>query len=345
MNSVTGNTDIPTALRKATQLSEAGSWSEAIDVLCEVNQLQESEEVEHRMVRLRHQAFCEMPKEKPAEPWPKPVPDHFPDVTGIPEIHFKDMSAELVASSIQHHGSILVREMFDADTSEMVRQSIDEAFARKEEVAGVKAFDPSPWYKHFQGDKKKGYVLSGFERHWAETGAGVLAVDSPRAFCRYIECIKAAGIDEFLTEYFGERPAISAKKTTLRRTPHDAQAGWHQDGKYYGLPQRSLNIWAAFTPCGVTSPSLDVFAKRFDYLAKAGGPGIADDAISEETIAGMEVETIVRPEFGVGDAILFDEMAMHRTGVSQSMTETRYAIEMWFFATSMFPHQQIPLYL
>ncbi|NND66331.1 MAG: hypothetical protein HKN19_01975 [Halioglobus sp.] len=48
---------------------------------------------------------------------------------------------------------------------------------------------------------------------------------------------------------------------------------------------------------------------------------------------------------GPGDAVLFDELALHRTGVSPSMTETRYAIEMWFFAPSMFPRDEVPLYL
>lgn len=53
----------------------------------------------------------------------------------------------------------------------------------------------------------------------------------------------------------------------------------------------------------------------------------------------------MRPVFAPDDAILLDEMALHRTGVSSSMTETRYAIEMWFFVASMFHHQQVSLYL
>jgi ABC-type spermidine/putrescine transport system permease subunit I len=28
-----------------------------------------------------------------------------------------------------------------------------------------------------------------------------------------------------------------------------------------------------------------------------------------------------------------------------AMTKTRYAVEMWFFAASMFPHSQVPLHL
>ena len=41
-----------------------------------------------------------------------------------------------------------------------------------------------------------------------------------------------------------------------------------------------------------------------------------------------------RPTFRAGDALLFDEMMLHRTGADPSMPDTRYAIEMWFFAPS-----------
>jgi hypothetical protein len=345
MNMTESIPDVPAVLGKAKALAEGGSWDDAIRVLTEANLQQENERFEARLVKLRHMAYDEIGRPEPIEPWPRPVPDHFPGIASIPEIPFSEMTVELVASAIQYHGSILIRGMFDPEACEQVRLSIDETFERKIEVEGDKQFDPSPWYTHFVQRKDKGYQFGGMERYYADFSFGVLAVDSPRALFRYIEVLKAAGLDKFLHDYFGERPAFSAKKSTLRRTPHDASAGWHQDGAYYGLPQRSLNIWAAFSHCGVKSPSLDIFAKRFETLAETGGPGLADDAIGEETVAKFGGGNPVRPVFAPGDAILFDELALHRTGISSSMTETRYAIEMWFFAASMFPHQQVPLYL
>jgi ectoine hydroxylase-related dioxygenase (phytanoyl-CoA dioxygenase family) len=190
-----------------------------------------------------------------------------------------------------------------------------------------------------------GYELTGVDRYFVTHGSGVLAVDSPRALLRYLDCLTEAGIDGFLYDYFGERPAISAKKSTLRRTPHNAPAGWHQDGHFLGRDIRALNIWAAFSDCGVDAPSLDVFAKHFDYFVEAGGPGIADDAITEENIARCGLEHIVRPEFKAGDALLFDGWTLHRTGIDETMTRTRYAVEMWFFAASKFPRAYVPLYL
>ena len=52
---------------------------------------------------------------------------------------------------------------------------------------------------------------------------------------------------------------------------------------------------------------------------------------------------ILRPVFGPGDALLFDNMFLHRTAADPAMTQTRYAIESWFFAPSRYPHDQVPL--
>jgi len=184
-----------------------------------------------------------------------------------------------------------------------------------------------------------GYTFGRLDRHFVSAGAGVLAVDSPRPFYRYLECLTDAGIAKLLQEYFDERPLLSAKKTTLRRTPPDAVAGWHQDPRSFSESVRALNIWAAFSPSGVDAPSLDIFANRFDALVE---PGVAD-ILDDDTAANGGIETVEQPVFELGDAVLFDETAMHRTGANKSMTQTRCAIEMWFFAASMFPRQQVPL--
>jgi len=345
MGLMESKTDVRAVLKHATDLVQSGLWDDAIHLLTESNQQEENAKIETRLVTLRHLAFDEIDRPATAHPWPKPVRDHFPDVSTIPEIPASELSVELVASAIQHHGSIIVRGMFDTEASERIRQSIDEAFAGAAAVAGKPVFDPSPWYTHFVQRKDKGYEFGGMERHFVTLGGGVLAVDSPRALFRYLDSLAAVGIDKFLYEYFGERPALSAKKSTLRRTPPDAPAGWHQDGAYYNAPVRALNIWAAFSRCGVEAPSIDIFPRRFDDLVETGGPGIPDEAISDETAARCGIASVERPVFEPGDALLFDEMALHRTGVDKTMTETRYAIEMWFFAASMFPHQQVPLYL
>ena len=51
----------------------------------------------------------------------------------------------------------------------------------------------------------------------------------------------------------------------------------------------------------------------------------------------------MRPVFEPGDALLFDNMLLHRTAADATMTQARYAIESWFFAPSRYPNDQLPL--
>lgn len=337
--------DVGAILRHSEYLTRTGSWDEAIGLLTESNRQEEDVRLEAQLVNLRHLAFAKVSKSSiPQASWPTPIRDLFPGVSSIPEIPASELSVELVQSAIQHHGSILVRGMVDPQTAESIRQAIDEAFAGAVAAEDNDAFDPSPWYAHFKSSQGSGYNFGG-SREYVRFGDGVHAVDSPRTLFRHLEGLAAAGFDKLLWEYFGERPALSAKKSTLRRTRPNALAGWHQDGAFLGTQTRSLNIWTAFSRCGVDSPSLDVFPRHFDHLVEMGGPDIFDWAVSNDTAARYDLESVVRPVFEPGDALLFDQMTLHRTGVDDTMTETRYAIEMWFFAASTYPHEQIPLCL
>ncbi len=51
---------------------------------------------------------------------------------------------------------------------------------------------------------------------------------------------------------------------------------------------------------------------------------------------------VIRPVFQPGDALLFDELFLHRTATNEEMTRDRYALETWFFAPSCYPDDQVP---
>jgi hypothetical protein len=63
--------------------------------------------------------------------------------------------------------------------------------------------------------------------------------------------------------------------------------------------------------------------------AEALARGIDRAHVVEGLVGGPH--GIVRPEFGAGDALLFDHLFLHRTGVGPGMTQQRWAIESWFF--------------
>ena len=52
---------------------------------------------------------------------------------------------------------------------------------------------------------------------------------------------------------------------------------------------------------------------------------------------------ILRPIFEPGDALLFDELFLHKTARTRACAKPRYAIENWFFGPSGFPADYVPL--
>jgi Phytanoyl-CoA dioxygenase (PhyH) len=322
------------------RLTDQGDWRRAVEILSA--EFRRTGEVVFAAdaLRVRHSAYARRSLSGRPQSRPAVVDDLFPE-TDIPEIAAPDLSAGAVASALQHHGALLVRGLIDADRAAELRVTIDGAFD------GAARYREDPTAEHtrdfepFVVDDE--YEFGVYDRAFANFGGGVLGVDSPRAMLQMIEALEAAGIGEILTDYFGERPAFSVKKTTLRRTEPGSVAGWHQDGAFLGVDTRSLNIWTALSPCGVDAPGLDLFARGFDELVPLGGEDIYDWSVSDETAARYDLSRVVRPVFATGDAVLFDQMSLHRTGVDPAMSETRYAIEMWFFAPSTYPEEQIPL--
>lgn len=333
---------IDQVLERADSLVAEGRALDAIDVLTQANRVEPDRELEARLVAVRHSAFAQLERTQPDGPWPRPTPDLFADQPGLPEVPAEALRADLIASALQHRGALLVRGLLREERLASIREAIDGAFAGAAEVReSGRSRLKTDWFRHFSPDPP--YEFGGVERAFANFGSGVLAVDAPRAMFRYVEALEAAGIGEVFADYFGERPAISVKKTTLRRTDPDAPPGWHQDGAFLGVDTRALNIWTALTPCGVDAPGLDVFPTHFDELVPTGGDEIYDWSVSNETAAAYGLDAVVRPDFAAGDAIIFDHMTLHRTGVDPAMTKTRYAIEMWFFAPSTYPAEQIPV--
>jgi ectoine hydroxylase-related dioxygenase (phytanoyl-CoA dioxygenase family) len=136
---------------------------------------------------------------------------------------------------------------------------------------------------------------------------------------------------------------LSAKKSTLRKATPTSPTEWHQDGAFLGTGSRTVNAWVALTPCGIDAPGIDVFPQAFDHIVETGtDAALFDWSVSPEQ-ADRVGSNLVSPVFAPGDALLFDQMTLHRSAIDSSMTRDRYAIESWFFAPSRFPYAQVPI--
>jgi ectoine hydroxylase-related dioxygenase (phytanoyl-CoA dioxygenase family) len=120
---------------------------------------------------------------------------------------------------------------------------------------------------------------------------------------------------------------------------------WHQDGAFLGMDIRTVNVWITLSDCGIEAPGLDVVPRRLDALLPTGTEGaIFDWSTGDPVVRAAAGDTpVVRPQFRAGDALLFDQMFMHRTAADPAMKHDRYAIESWFFAPSRYPQDQLGL--
>lgn len=331
------------ALALAADLERQGRYDAAIDLLSRTNRRRHNTKVERELVALRHRAFVAMRRSAPPDAWPIPVEDRFADDGSPPEVSAADLTVDDVRSGVQHHGCLIVRRLLAPRHVEVLTTDIDHALAAAEARAnGAPAADTAPWWVPFR--PTEGYSLGG-GRQWIWEQGSVWAVDSPRALFDLVEVFREIGLDSLVTEYLGEPPALSVKKCTLRRVPADTGTNWHQDGAFLGNGIRTLNVWIALSACGDDSPSLDVVATRMDGIVDTGTDGAAFDwSVGEPAVERARGATpVVRPRFEPGDVMLFDDMFLHRTGVSPGMTRDRYTIESWFFAPSTYPDEQIPV--
>jgi hypothetical protein len=343
------------ALARAERLVAGGRGLEAIGVLEAANRAHRDAAIEMTLVKLRHRAFAEL--DRGSDPSVLVLADDpFPDVHGVPpEIEAGALDAEILRGAVQHHGSLLVRGLIPEATTAHLRDNIDRAFAAHEAHAENRSAElgVEAWYTPL-ADRGIDDGILDFDRQFGNSVDTLLAADSPRALFDVLDLYRRIGVVSVLTDYFGEHPTLSARKTTLRRLHADrffealdrrgSDSGWHQDGAFLGAHVRTMNLWVALSECGRDAPSLDLIARRVDRLLSTGTEAAAFDwAASRAVVEEIGAEFIVRPEFAPGDAIFFDGLMVHQTGAAPAMTEIRYAIESWFFAPSTYPLEWIPL--
>ena len=328
----------------AQALAEEGRFRDAITLLTTAVRDEPNPELERRLVELRHEAFAELvPTPRPE--WPPDYPDLFAGVEGIPEIDAAELDAEHLGAGILHHGSLIVRNLVPEERVQTLIADIDSAFthhdARRD---GASLQQTMPWYAAFKPGPE--YSVTFGERWWIRDGGGVWTADSPRTLIDLADTFERADLRTVLGGYLGEPPVMSVKKCTLRRVPVDSGTDWHQDGAFLGDEIRTVNVWLTLTDCGVDAPGLDVVAQRLPQVLETGTHGAQFDwSVGPGLVEQVAGDRVVRPRFAAGDALLFDQRNLHRTGVSPAMTRERYAIETWFFAPSQYPHDQIPIVL
>ncbi len=334
------------ALAESRRLAESGRALAAVDLLSAANRASPSAEAEVEVVRLRNLAFAELgdPGSDFVAPVAVAVSDD-PADDGLPAVAASALAAAAIRGAMLSHGSLIVRGLVAPERAAELQAGIDRAFAGRDAHVDGEAPD-GPWYRPFEPEDEYAASVS-LGRGFVGKGSGIWTADSPRLLFELLRTYEDAGMREIVTEYLGERPALSVNKGTLRRAaPKVGTEWWHQDGAFLGAGIRSLNIWLSLNDSGVDAPGLEVVSKRLERIVDAGTEGADFDwSVSDAVVAREAGDAIARPIFRAGDALLFDHLNLHRTGTTPEMTKTRYATETWFFAPSAYPdpQEQVPL--
>lgn len=326
-----------------------------IDELTEANRAHSDPEAEHRLIELRHKLFDSLSPKPPSNPPPEQLQSVEasppPGKERLPEQHASELTPLNLRAAMLSHGAIFVRGLMDRQRAGALRAGIDQAIEDRDAfLAGCEGEErlggpTTAYFKPFEPAKRYDVEAAGWNRIKQGSGA-VWASDSPRMMFELLDAFEQAGILEVATEYLGEAPTFSMNKAVLRRSPPGTGSAWHQDGAFLGKDIRTLNVWLALSDCGDDAPGMDLVPKRLP-IVETGTEGATfvwsvSDQLVDELLEG---EDIASPVFEPGDALLFDHLNLHRTGVKPEMDKVRYATETWCFAPSAFPDGLIPVVL
>jgi hypothetical protein len=322
-------------------LPELDQLRAEIETLSEANRNASDPERERSILRARHLAGIRLMDAAPAAPtFPDTARVHVAPGDPLPEFTRDELTPELLRAAILRDGCVLVRGLVSAERALGLVDGIDLAYAARERTEnGAVATDG--WYEEFTPHERCANVIF---RSWIKEGGGLLGADSPRLTYLFTEALADSGFGELVSGYLGEPALFSLGKTTMRKAEPSVSGQWHQDGRFMG-PVRSLNLWLSLSRCGDVAPGLDIVPRRLDDYLATGTEGAALDwTISDDQAQQAAGESgVIRPIFEPGDALLFDEVFLHKTGSDPSMPKPRYAIENWFFGGSSFPADYAPI--
>ncbi|MEJ7583565.1 MAG: hypothetical protein WKF43_05615 [Acidimicrobiales bacterium] len=326
-------------------MAERGRVRDAIALLSEENRRDRSPSIERALVHLRHAGF-DQTVDTLVRPRPVGIAPDLETVDGVPRVEPSRLDLASLRRGFDQFGCLFVPGLIPPDRVADLVEGIDhafDAFDAWQAAPGARRSDEAQaWFTPFQAVGQYAGRGRGGRGYTRRTG-GVWTVDSPRMLYELLDTFDRLGLGTLIADHLGERPALSAAKCNLRRTPVHIPGNWHQDGSFLGREVSTIDMWVALSECGRDAPGLDIVPHRFEDLLDTGPDTvvIAHDTVLE-AIEELDVG-VVSPEFQPGDVLFFDHAFLHRTAIAPGMTRERYALETWFFAPSCYPADQIPL--
>jgi hypothetical protein len=311
-------------------------WAATLEELSARSRAAAGGDVARELLRARRAAFEDAVRLPAAQPLPHADSDFPVDPrVGLPVVHGTPTASD-VRRAIDGHGSLVVRGLIGKDRAKELRETARDALAARQTAAAGGTVDPS-WFTEFE-------PIADENARQFTSEAGMFTADSPRGHFLMVEALRESGIVDVASTVLGARPAVSVEKCVFRRVDPGVYATYHQDGAFLGERIETLDVWIALTRCGRTASALEIFPRRVDRVLPTGG--FFDWDLSDETVnRAYPGVAPVRPEFEEGDALIFDQLCVHRTSSSPEMNATRFALECWLFAPASVPPKYTGLLL
>src|SRR5262245_38357130 len=105
---------------KGQEAADIADWRDEVERLIETVRTSGDGQAAQDLVTARHLAARAFADIEPSGNWPRPVVDLFPGETGLVEVAGSELTAQVAASAIQHHGCLLVRGLLDGAAVERI---------------------------------------------------------------------------------------------------------------------------------------------------------------------------------------------------------------------------------
>lgn len=160
----------------------------------------------------------------------------------------------------------------------------------------------------------------------------------------YIGQITKSNAFDFSTDLLGRDIAYVLTISQLRvqyPTMPTTHVPLHQDLAFTGIDYPVLNLWVPLVDCGESAPGLE-FIDRFVDTDLTHM--VEEDKTDSVNFAAIDLDSreaflreryggeVINPILKAGDAMVFDQFALHRTAIREGMTRPRYSLELRGFA-------------
>jgi hypothetical protein len=258
----------------------------------------------------------------------------------LPEVAPGELTVAVVERALVEHGALIVRGLVPEEHRRRLIEDIDRGLdAQIEYVHGSgELTDPSHFHPHPAPPEVAAV------RAWAIENGAVMLPDSPSLLVDTLRMLRDTGITELARDFLGAEPVTTMTKSAGRRIAAGTGICWHQDGGFLGIDHVVLNLWTTLTPCGPgRAPGLELVPRRFRDVVPPRPDAQFGWSVGDSLPDGVDWET-VDPVLDAGDAIVFDQLLLHRTGRGDGTTAQRYGTETWMFGAGSVPdHEYLPI--